>query len=196
MIKNGDLGPQEEIMTENLSDLRQAAERNVLAYLTALGYDQKPLQLTLERGLTFAPGVAHNIDPNDPAAHSCGIGVDFDNEDISPLNANMLSPASGTCDYPKYRQLCLRKTAYIVIRACFVVHISTKIIYKTFRRGSSGSILGYLRSNQNDPNPFGPQDWFTIEAYSKSPFHWTKVFGSPCHGRVRLYSETHAGCSS
>ena len=96
MTKNDDLEPPEKDMTDNLSDLRQAAERNVLAYLTALGYDQKPLQLILERGLTFAPGVAHNIDPNDPAANSCGIGVDFDNEDVSPLNANMLSPASGT----------------------------------------------------------------------------------------------------
>ena len=84
-----------EDMAENPSDLRQAAEECVLAYLTALGYDQKPKQLILERGLTFAPMPAHKIDENDPASHSCTISIDFDNDDTSMQNANALAANSG-----------------------------------------------------------------------------------------------------
>ena len=84
-----------EDMAENPSELRQAAEECVLAYLTALGYDQKPKQLILERGLNFAPMPAHKIDEIDPASNSCTISIDFDNNDNSLLNANALAANSG-----------------------------------------------------------------------------------------------------
>ena len=82
-------------MTETLSDLSRAAEKNVLTYLVALGYDQKPRQLILERGLTFTPLPPDLIDEKDPAANSNVISVDFDNTDISPVNGNRLATISG-----------------------------------------------------------------------------------------------------
>ena len=87
------LGPK---MTETHSQLRQAAEKNVLTYLIALGYDQKPRQLVLERGLKFTPLPPDVIDGSDPAKFSNVLCIDFDNLDISPLNGNYLATMSGT----------------------------------------------------------------------------------------------------
>ena len=75
-------------MPETPSDLRQAAEKTVLTYLTALGYDQKPRQLLMERGLTFAPFPPDVIDPEDPAAQANCLGVDSDNSDVSVYLVN------------------------------------------------------------------------------------------------------------
>ena len=85
----------DNIMSETPSDLRQAAEKNVLTYLTALGYDQKPRQLILERGLTFAPLPPEQIQEDDPAANTNCLAVDSDNSDISVVNANFLAAMSG-----------------------------------------------------------------------------------------------------
>ena len=82
-------------MTETTSELRQAAEKNVLTYLTALGYEQKPRQLILERGLIFSPLPPDLIDEKDPAANSNVLAVDFDDSDISPANGNRLATMSG-----------------------------------------------------------------------------------------------------
>ena len=82
-------------MPETHSDLRQAAEKTVLTYLTALGYDQKPRQLLMERGLTFAPFPPDVINPDDPAAEANCLGVDSDNSDVSVINANFMAPMSG-----------------------------------------------------------------------------------------------------
>ena len=82
-------------MTETISDLRQAAEKNVLTYLIALGYDQKPRQLILERGLTFTPLPPDLINEMDPAANTNVLAVDFDDSDISPVNGNRLATMSG-----------------------------------------------------------------------------------------------------
>ena len=79
----------------NQSELRKAAEKNVLTYLAALGYDQKPKQLLLERGLTFVPLPPKEINAEDPAASSVCINVDFNNDDTNILNANFLTPISG-----------------------------------------------------------------------------------------------------
>ena len=75
--------------------LRQAAEKNVLTYLIALGYDQKPRQLVLERGLKFTPLPPDVIDGSDPAKFSNVLCIDFDNLDVSPLNGNYLATMSG-----------------------------------------------------------------------------------------------------
>ena len=77
------------------SEMRQAAERNVLTYIIALIYEQNPRQLILARGLTFAPLVAKVIQAIDPAALSNCVSVDFDNEDNTPMNANFLTILSG-----------------------------------------------------------------------------------------------------
>ena len=79
----------------NQSELRKAAEKNVLTYLAALGYDQKPKQLLMERGLTLVPLPPVEINESDPAAGSVCINVDFNNEDTNTLNANFLTPLSG-----------------------------------------------------------------------------------------------------
>ena len=76
-------------------ELAQAAEESVLTYLAAIRYEQKPRQLALERGLTFAPIPVANFDPEDPAASSVVLNIDFDNSDPSPLNANYLASLSG-----------------------------------------------------------------------------------------------------
>ena len=77
------------------SKMRQAAEKNVLAYITALTYEQNPRQWMLERGLTLTPLVPAIIDPEDPAAQSCGVMSDFNNDDVSLMNANFLAQMSG-----------------------------------------------------------------------------------------------------
>ena len=77
------------------SDLRQAAEKNVLTYLIALGYDQKPRQMILERGLTFTPLPPDSIKIEDPASGTNVIIVDYCNVDISPINGNRLATMSG-----------------------------------------------------------------------------------------------------
>ena len=77
------------------SEMRQAAERNVLTYILALIYEQDPRKLILERGLTFAPLVAKIFHDVDPAALSKCVSIDFDNEDNSPWNANFLAIVSG-----------------------------------------------------------------------------------------------------
>lgn len=82
------------IMPKTQSDLRQAAEKTVLTYLTALGYDQKPWQLLMERGLTFYPFPPDVINPDDPAAEANCLGADSDNSDVSVINANFLAPMS------------------------------------------------------------------------------------------------------
>ena len=79
----------------NQSELREAAEKKVLTYLTALSYDQKPWQWARERGLKFLPIPALTYDKNDPAKTSWAILVDFDNSDPSILNANFLMPSNG-----------------------------------------------------------------------------------------------------
>ena len=83
------------IMTETPTELCQAAEKNVLTYLIALGYEQKPRQLILERGLTFTPLPPDLIDANDPASNANVISIDFDNTDFSPINGNRLATVSG-----------------------------------------------------------------------------------------------------
>ena len=80
------------------TEMLEAAERNVLTYLAALGYDQKPRQLILERGLTFTPLPPNIIKEGDPAANSWSINIDFDNKDPSLLNANVLTPVAGNND--------------------------------------------------------------------------------------------------
>ena len=82
-------------MTENNSELRLAAEKNVLTYLTALGYEQKPRQLILERGLTFSPLPPDLIIEKDPAVNSNILVIDFDDTDIAPINGNRLATMSG-----------------------------------------------------------------------------------------------------
>ena len=77
------------------TELRQAAEQNVLMYILALLYEQNPQQLVLERGLTFTPLVPETFDENDPAATANCINIDFDNEDNNIANSNMLTPLSG-----------------------------------------------------------------------------------------------------
>ena len=77
------------------SELRQAAEQNVLMYILALLYEQNPQQLVLERGLTFTPLVPETFDETDPAANVNCINIDFDNEDNNIANNNMLTPLSG-----------------------------------------------------------------------------------------------------
>lgn len=79
----------------NQSGLREAAEKKVLTYLTALSFDQKPWQWAREKGLKFLPIPALAYDPNDPAKSSLAILVDFDGSDPSMLNANFLSPNNG-----------------------------------------------------------------------------------------------------
>ena len=86
--------------TENMSvieesELRQAAEQNVLMYILALLYEQNPQQLVLERGLTFTPLIPDEFDASDPAAKVNCINVDFDNEDTNIVNNNVLTPLSG-----------------------------------------------------------------------------------------------------
>ena len=77
------------------SKMREAAEKNVLAYITALTYEQNPRQWMLDRGLTFTPLVPAVIDEFDPAANSCGVMTDFNNLDVSTINANFLAQMSG-----------------------------------------------------------------------------------------------------
>ena len=89
-LENADL-----MAPSSQSEMRQAAERNVLTYILVLIYEQDPKKLILERGLTFAPLVARIFKNVDPAALSKCISVDFDNEDNSPLNANFLAIVSG-----------------------------------------------------------------------------------------------------
>ena len=85
----------EDMGLENKSELREAAEKNVLTYLAALGYDQKPRQLVLERSLNFAPLPAHKIDPANPAANSACISIDYEDDENTLLNGNFLAPSSG-----------------------------------------------------------------------------------------------------
>ena len=77
------------------SYMREAAEKNVLAYITALIYEQNTRQWIQERGLVFTPMVAEVFEKLDPAAKSCSVMIDFDNTDVSPLNANCLAQLSG-----------------------------------------------------------------------------------------------------
>lgn len=77
------------------SIMREAAEKNVLAYIQAMLYEQNPRQWILERGLVFSPLIAEVFEQLDPAANSCSVMVDFDNTDVSPLNANCLAQLSG-----------------------------------------------------------------------------------------------------
>ena len=89
------------------SELREAAEKKVLTYLAALGYDQKPWQWARERGLKFLPIPALVYDKDDPAKSTLVILLDFDNLDPSMLNANFLKPVHGkgvfTSYYHSYR---------------------------------------------------------------------------------------------
>ena len=77
------------------SEMREAAERNVLAYITAMLYEQNPRQWMLERGLTFSPLVPESFTSEDPAALSSGIAVDYDGDSPSVTNANALAQMSG-----------------------------------------------------------------------------------------------------
>lgn len=77
------------------SIMREAAEKNVLSYIQALTWEQNPRQWILQRGLVFTPLVAETFEKLDPAAKSCSTMVDFDNTDVSPLNANCLAQLSG-----------------------------------------------------------------------------------------------------
>ena len=85
----------DEMAPSNQSSMREAAEKNVLTYITALNYEQNPRQWILERGLVFSPLVAEIFERFDPAAKSCSVMVDFDNTDVSPLNGNCLAQLTG-----------------------------------------------------------------------------------------------------
>ena len=77
------------------SYMREAAEQNVLSYILALIYEQNPRQWILERGLVFTPMIPKFFEVSDPAAKSCSVMVDFDNMDVSTLNANFLAQLTG-----------------------------------------------------------------------------------------------------
>ena len=79
----------------NQSGLREAAEKKVLTYLTALSFDQKPWQWAREKGLKFLPIPALAYDKNDPAKSSLAILIDYDGSEPSMLNANFLTPNNG-----------------------------------------------------------------------------------------------------
>ena len=76
----------------NRSRLREEAEKKVLTYLAALGFEQKPSQWAKERGLVFLTLPTHHYDPNDPGKTANVILIDFDNLDPSIINGNYLTP--------------------------------------------------------------------------------------------------------
>ena len=76
----------------NNSKLREEAEKKVLTYLAALGFEQKPAQWAKERGLVFLPIPTKNYDKNNPGKMANVVLVDFDNEDPSLKNSNFLTP--------------------------------------------------------------------------------------------------------
>ena len=76
----------------NTSKLREEAEKKVLTYLAALGFEQKPSQWAKERGLVFLTLPTQKYDPSDPGKTANVILIDFDNEDPSIMNGNYLTP--------------------------------------------------------------------------------------------------------
>ena len=77
-------------------DLRQAIEKEVLTYLTALQYDQQKDKLAEERKTTFTPLPKLNAPKNDPASKSCLAIVDVDEEDPMPQSGHYYVPDSPT----------------------------------------------------------------------------------------------------
>ena len=75
-------------------DLRQAIEKEVLTYLTALQYDQQKDKLAEERKITFTPLPKLNAPKHDPAAKSCIALVDVDEEDPIPQSGHYFIPDS------------------------------------------------------------------------------------------------------
>ena len=76
-------------------ELKEAAERKVLTYLTALKFDQNAVQWARERGLILLPIPALNYDSKNPGKSSTAILIDFDNSDPAFINGNYMMPLHG-----------------------------------------------------------------------------------------------------
>ena len=79
----------------NCPELREAAERKVLTYLTALKFDQNPTQWARERGLMLLPIPARKFEADNPGKSSNIILIDFTPVDPAFTKANYLSPNHG-----------------------------------------------------------------------------------------------------
>ena len=88
------LFPSEPV--SNRLELNQVVEKGVLSYLLAQTYDKKPAKHALEQQLTFTPLVPRVWAPEDPAASSDILIVDFEEGEPLPQNGQYLVPGSKT----------------------------------------------------------------------------------------------------
>ena len=86
--------------------LNEVVERGVLSYLLAQTYDKKPTKHALDQQLTFTPLVPKVWMPDDPAASSDILILDFEEtSEPSPQNGQYLVPGSKTGIRPYLRAL-------------------------------------------------------------------------------------------
>ena len=83
-------------------DLRQAIEKEVLTYLTALQYDQNKEKLVQERNTTFTPLPKEKAPKADPAAKSHLGMIDYNEEDPMPQSGHYLISDSNNSKFRKF----------------------------------------------------------------------------------------------
>ena len=97
------------------ADIREALEKKVLTYTAASNYEALPKLLILERGISFTQLPPREFDDNDPAASSCVLIIDYENEAPAPGKGNYLISDSKK-DYTQLFDLLYDLTNMLVIK--------------------------------------------------------------------------------
>ena len=80
---------------ESRSEFREEMEKNKLSYFIALRYDKDRKRLSLDKKITLTPLPGLTMDPDDPAADSTVLVVDYDqNSEAMAQFGNYLVPDS------------------------------------------------------------------------------------------------------
>ena len=97
------------------ADIREALEKKVLTYTAASTYEALPKLLILERGISFTQLPPREFTDNDPAAGSCVLVIDYENDCPTPGKGNYLISDSKT-DYTQLFDLLYDLTNMLVIK--------------------------------------------------------------------------------
>ena len=97
------------------ADIREALEKKVLSFTAASNYEALPKLLIIDRGMSFTQLPPKEFSDSDPAANSCILVLDYDEENPAPEKGNYLVSDSKR-DYTQLFDFLYDLTNMLVIK--------------------------------------------------------------------------------
>lgn len=97
------------------ADIREALEKKVLSFTAASNYEALPKLLIIDRGMSFTQLPPRQFSDTDPAANSCILVVDYEEENPAPEKGNYLV-ADSKRDYTQLFDFLFDLTNMLVIK--------------------------------------------------------------------------------